>query len=86
MAVVLAVSLALVRRNRDVIDLAAACAAVIIATQLGIEHWFYLYVPWFFALAMLALLGRFSAPARRPAVVASEPARSSQPALAVSSG
>jgi hypothetical protein len=84
-AVVLAVSLALVR-NRDVVGLAAACAAVMIATQLGIEHWFYLYVPWFFALAMLALLGRFSAPARRPAVVASEPARSSQPALAVSSG
>jgi hypothetical protein len=86
MAVVLAVSLAIVRRNRDVVGLAAACAAVLIATQLGIEHWFYLYVPWFFALAMLALLGRFSAPSRRPAVVASESARSSQPALAVSSG
>ena len=86
MAVVLAVSLALVRRTRDLIGLAAACAAVIIATQLGIEHWFYLYVPWFFALAMLALLGRFSAPSRRPPVVASEPARSTQPALAVSSG
>jgi hypothetical protein len=86
MAVVLAVSLAVVRSNRDVVGLAAACAAVLIATQLGIEHWFYLYVPWFFALVMLALLGRFSAPSRRPAVVASEPARSSQPALAVSSG
>jgi hypothetical protein len=86
LAVVLAVSLALVGRNRDVVGLAAACAAVVIATQLGIEHWFYLYVPWFFALVMLALLGRFSAPPRRPAVVASEPARSSQPALAVSSG
>jgi hypothetical protein len=86
MAVVLAVSLAIVRRNRDVVGLAAACAAVLIATQLGIEHWFYLYVPWFFALVMLALLGRFSVPSRRPAVVASESARSSQPALAVSSG
>jgi hypothetical protein len=86
LAVVLAVSLALVGRNRDVVGLAAACAAVVIATQLGIEHWFYLYVPWFFALVMLALLGRFSAPPRRPAVVASEPARSSQRALAVSSG
>lgn len=85
-AVVLAVSLALVRINRDVVGLAAACAAVIIATQLGIEHWFYLYVPWFFAPAMLALLGRFSAPPEPQAVVASEPARSSQPALAVSSG
>jgi hypothetical protein len=86
LAVVLAVALAIVRRNRDVVGLAAACAAVLIATQLGIEHWFYLYVPWFFALAMLALLGRFSAPSKRPTVVASESARSSQPALAVSSG
>jgi hypothetical protein len=85
-AVVLAVSLAVVRRNRDVVGLAAACAAVLIATQLGIEHWFYLYVPWFFALAMFALLGRFSAPTKRPAVAASESARSSQPALVVSSG
>ncbi len=25
------------------------------------EHWFYLYIPWFFPLVMLALLGRFSA-------------------------
>jgi hypothetical protein len=37
---------------------------VIIAAQLSIEHWFYLYIPWFFALAMVALLGRFGAPVR----------------------
>ena len=36
-----------------------------IAVQLGIEHWFYLYIPWFFPLVMLALLGRFSDPPRR---------------------
>jgi len=85
-AVVLALSLAVVPRRMDLVGLAAACAAVIIATQLGIDHWFYLYIPWFFPLAMLALLGRFSAPARGPAAVASEPARSSLPAVAVSNG
>jgi Glycosyltransferase family 87 len=85
-AVVLAVALALVPRRADLVGLAAACAAVLIATQLGIEHWFYLYIPWFFPLVMLALLGRFSDPRSPPAVVASTPARWSRPAVAASSG
>jgi len=85
-AVVLALSLALVPRRADLVGLAAACAAVIIAVQLGIDHWFYLYIPWFFGLVMLALLGRFSVPARPVTVAASSPARSSRPAVAVSSG
>jgi hypothetical protein len=85
-AVVLALSLALVPRRGDLVGLAAACAAVIIAVQLGIDHWFYLYIPWFFGLVMLALLGRFSVPAPPATVAASSPARSSRPAVAVSSG
>jgi len=80
-AVALALALAVVRRRPDVVGLAAACAAVIVATQLGIEHWFYLYIPWFFPLAMLALLGRFREPGRPPATVASPPAVASAPAL-----
>ncbi len=56
------VALAVVRRRPDVVGLAAACGALIIATQLGIQHWFYLYIPWFFPLVMLALLGPFGAP------------------------
>ncbi|MCW3067821.1 MAG: hypothetical protein JWL67_446 [Solirubrobacterales bacterium] len=84
-AVALALGLALVRMRSDLTVLAAACAAVIIATQLGIEHWFYLYIPWFFPLVMLALLGRFSDPRRPGAGVPSTPARSHQPAAAVSS-
>jgi len=63
-AVVLAVVLAVIPRRADVVGLAAACAVVIIALQLGIEHWFYLYIPWFFPLVLIALLGRYSAPAR----------------------
>jgi len=87
-AVVLAVVLAVIPRRADVVGLAAACAVVIIALQLGIEHWFYLYIPWFFPLVLIALLGRYGPPLRRgeaqPAS-ASEPARSSPPAVAVSS-
>jgi hypothetical protein len=84
-AVVLAVTLAVIPRRPDVIGLAAACAAVIIAVQLGIDHWFYLYIPWFFPLVMIALLGRYGAPVRRRADAASESARSHPPAVAVSS-
>jgi hypothetical protein len=83
-AVALAVGLALVPRRSDVVGLAAACAAVIVATQLGIDHWFYLYIPWFFPLVMLALLGGASTPAIKPGE-ASEFARSTRPLAALPS-
>jgi hypothetical protein len=66
-AVALALALAVLPRRPDVVGLAAACAAIVIAVQLGVEHWFYLYIPWFFALVMIALLGVFpDRPRRRP--------------------
>jgi hypothetical protein len=88
-AILLAVALAVVPRRPDVVGLAAACAAIVIATQLGVEHWFYLYVPWFFGLVMLALLGRLSDPVAAPGPAgggASESARSSPPVSFSSSG
>ena len=84
-AVVLAVALAVVPRRADVVGLAAACAAVIVAVQLGIDHWFYLYIPWSFPLAMIALLGRYDTPVRRREALPSAPARSNPPAVAVNS-
>jgi len=63
----LAVALAFVPRRRDIVGLAACAAAILIALQLGVTHWFYLYIPWFFPLVMLALVGRFGPPARRAA-------------------
>jgi hypothetical protein len=94
-AVALALALAAAPRRDDLVGLAAACAAVIIAVQLGIDHWFYLYIPWFFGLVMIALLGRFGEPAARgpdptraeaTRAEASTPARWSPPAAALSSG
>jgi hypothetical protein len=61
-AALLAVALALVPRRRDIVGLCALCAAILIALQLGVSHWFYLYIPWFFGLVMIALLGRFAMP------------------------
>ncbi len=57
--VILALGLAAVPRRADVIGLAALCAAILIAIELGVTYWFYLYIPWFFAAAMIALLGRY---------------------------
>ncbi len=65
-AVAGAVLLAFVPRRRDLVGLAALSAAILIALQLGVTHWFYLYIPWFFPLVMIALLGRSGAPVRVP--------------------
>jgi hypothetical protein len=87
-AVALALALAIVPRRDDLVGLAAASASVIIATQLGIDHWFYLYIPWFFGLVMVALLGALGAPGSVPEassstrVAASRSARSSPLAAA----
>ncbi len=61
-ALLLAVALALVPRRADVVGLAAAAAAILVAVQLGADHWFYLYIPWFFAPLIVALLARFGEP------------------------
>jgi hypothetical protein len=67
-AAILAVMVAFVPRRRTLVEVAALGAAVLIALQLGVTHWFYLYVVWFFPLVMLALLGRYSEPvSARPA-------------------
>ncbi|GAC1441393.1 MAG: hypothetical protein NVSMB51_21540 [Solirubrobacteraceae bacterium] len=58
LAVTLALLLSVVPRRRDTVGLCACAAAILIALQLGITHWFYLYIVWFFPLVMIALLGR----------------------------
>ena len=55
-AAVLAVALAFVPRRRDLPRVAALTAAVLIALQLSVDHWFYLYIPWFFGALVIALL------------------------------
>jgi hypothetical protein len=53
---VLGCVVALVPREKSPLQLAALGAAVLIALQLTISHWFYLYIVWWFPLAMAALL------------------------------
>jgi hypothetical protein len=53
--------------------LAALAAAVLIALQLAVDHWFYLYLVWFAPLTWVALLAG-SARSSRPAALAATPA------------
>jgi hypothetical protein len=62
LAVLLAVGLAFVPRRRDPAVLAAVAAAILIALQLTVEHWFYLYLVWFAPLVWVALLTPAAAP------------------------
>jgi hypothetical protein len=43
------------RGRRDVVQVAALGAAALIAVQCCLAYWFYLYIVWFFALAIFAL-------------------------------
>jgi hypothetical protein len=55
-AALLALAVAFVPRRRSIPQVAALSAAVIIALQLSVDHWFYLYIPWFLPGLLVALL------------------------------
>jgi hypothetical protein len=63
----LALLVAFVPRRPDARQVAALAAAVMIALQLAVTHWFYLYIVWFVPFVFVAVLGAYSqaAPERR---------------------
>jgi Glycosyltransferase family 87 len=77
----LAVTVAFVPRRRDVVTLATLAAAVLIAVQIGVTHWFYLYIVWFFPLVMVAVLAG-SGPAGPPPAPGRPADRAREPAVA----
>jgi hypothetical protein len=65
-------------RQKSLVQVAALSAALVIALQLTLQHWFYLYIVWFYPLLLVALaMVRARPPAPEPEP---SPARSSQPA------
>jgi hypothetical protein len=52
---VLAIALAFVPRRKSLLQVAALSAALMIAVQITLHHWFYLYIVWFFPLMLVAL-------------------------------
>lgn len=61
-AVLLGLAVGVWPRRPTLVQMAACGAAVLIALQLGVTYWFFLYVVWFFPLAVVALLGRYDDP------------------------
>jgi hypothetical protein len=62
-AVGLALLVAFVPRRPNVRQVAALGAAVLIALQLPVNHWFYLYVVWFVPFVLVASFGAIALPA-----------------------
>ncbi len=52
----LALVVAVVPRRKGLLELAALTAGVLIALQLVLTHWFYLYLPWVLPFVLLSLL------------------------------
>ncbi|PZR66469.1 MAG: hypothetical protein DLM63_08965 [Solirubrobacterales bacterium] len=75
LAVGLALVVAVFPRRRDAISLAALAGAVLIALQLGVTHWFYLYMVWFLPLLFVGILAPFAEPAAVAATVSERPER-----------
>jgi hypothetical protein len=62
-----AFALAWFPRFRSPLRMAALTGAVLIAFELVLTHWFYLYLPWFFPFVALALVAPLpGAPPREP--------------------
>ena len=58
----LSLALAFVPRRKTLVQVAAFAAALLIALQLTMHHWFYLYIVWFYPLLLVALARPSAAP------------------------
>ena len=72
----LSLFLAVRPKRKSLVQVAALGAALLIALQLTMQHWFYLYIVWFYPLLLVAMAA-IPATARAPS-----PARTSPPAPA----
>lgn len=51
----LSLAFAFIPRRKSLVQLAALSAALLILIQLTLQHWFYLYIVWFYPLLLIAL-------------------------------
>jgi hypothetical protein len=65
LVLLLALALFFVPRRKSPLQLAALTAAVLIAFELVLTHWFYLYLPWFLPFVAFAVLAPGAAYAGR---------------------
>ena len=77
-AVLLALLVGVWPRRPTLTQMAACGAAVLIALQLGLDYWFFLYVVWFLPLVLVALLGRHGDPEAQAREAEATAARSAE--------
>jgi hypothetical protein len=65
--VALALAVAFVPRQKSIRQVPALSAAVLLALELTMTHWFYLYVVWFLPPFFVAVLGAYAASSDPPA-------------------
>jgi hypothetical protein len=65
--VALSLFLAFRPRRKSLIQIAALGAALLIALQITMHHWFYLYIVWFYPLLLVAMSSLEKSPALLPA-------------------
>jgi hypothetical protein len=75
----LAVAFAFLPRRKNLVQLAALSAALLIALQLTLHHWFYLYIVWWYPLFLVATAALSSGQSPRQKQQAPSPARTSRP-------
>jgi len=81
----MAIAFAVVPRRKTPIQVAALAAALLISLQLTAQHWFYLYIVWFYPLLLVAMAFRAEAvasrfqSASRSGAPASDPSRGAAP-------
>jgi hypothetical protein len=67
LTVLLALGAAFVPRGeRGVVEVAALATAILLAVELSLTHWFYLYIVWFFPPLIVALFGAHPEPLIEP--------------------
>lgn len=85
----LALVVAFLPRRRDVVVLAALGAAVTLAVQLAVDHWFYLYLVWSLPLLLVALLAPYGEPGAgrsTPSIESARPLEEARMSTALSQG
>jgi len=64
----MSLAFAFVPRRKSLVQVAALAAALLISLQLTAQHWFYLYIVWFYPLLLVAMTSQTKAPEASPKV------------------
>jgi hypothetical protein len=78
LTVLLALGAAFLPRRRGVVEASALAAAIVLAVELSLTHWFYLYIVWFLPPLLMALLAAHPEPLPQ-----AEPVAGATPRVAV---